>query len=83
MAANESLVFEDSVTGVTSGCRAGALVVGIATSQTPERLRGVGASWVVAHYGRLTPAALRRMVDDAHAESAREALLTEQQSVCV
>ena len=63
--------------------RAGALVVGIATSQTPQRLRSVGASWVVAHYAHLTPAALSRMLTDARAKHAREALPMEQQSVCL
>lgn len=36
---SESVVFEDSLTGIRAGKSAGAYVVGVATTQTPDELR--------------------------------------------
>ncbi|MBI6944863.1 HAD-IA family hydrolase [Pseudomonas putida] len=45
--AGEALAFEDSLPGVKAASAAGIVTVGIATTQTPERLQAAGAKLVV------------------------------------
>lgn len=44
------LVFEDSEVGVRAARAAGAPVVGVATTLPPDRLRALGARWVVEDF---------------------------------
>ncbi|MBH3414421.1 HAD family hydrolase [Pseudomonas putida] len=48
--AGEALAFEDSLPGVTAASRAGIFTVGVATTQTPERLLAAGARLVVEDF---------------------------------
>jgi len=45
--ARQALAFEDSLPGVKAASDAGIFTVGIATTQTPERLLAAGAKLVV------------------------------------
>jgi HAD superfamily hydrolase (TIGR01509 family) len=49
-AAQDCLVFEDSLIGVQSGLSAGARVVGVATMQSKAALLEAGATWAVTDY---------------------------------
>ncbi|MDI9781030.1 HAD family phosphatase, partial [Pseudomonas putida] len=46
----QALAFEDSLPGVTAASGAGIFTVGVATTQTPERLRAAGARLVVKDF---------------------------------
>jgi HAD superfamily hydrolase (TIGR01509 family) len=48
--AQESLVFEDSPSGIRAAVAAEIATVGIASSQEPELLRQMGAQWVVTDF---------------------------------
>ncbi|MGO0633659.1 HAD family hydrolase [Pseudomonas sp. SAR267] len=48
--AGEALAFEDSLPGVTAASGAGIFTVGVATTQTPERLLAAGAKLVVQDF---------------------------------
>ena len=48
--AGQALAFEDSLPGVMAASGAGIFTVGIATTQTPERLRAAGARLVVKDF---------------------------------
>ncbi len=50
VAAEDCLVFEDSLIGVQSGSSAGARVVGVATMQSKAALLEAGATWGVTDY---------------------------------
>jgi HAD superfamily hydrolase (TIGR01509 family) len=45
--AGEAIAFEDSPSGIRSAVAAGIATVGIASTQRPEELYGLGATWVV------------------------------------
>lgn len=49
-AAGQALAFEDSLPGVAAATAAGIFTVGVATTQTPERLRAAGAELVIADF---------------------------------
>lgn len=44
---SQALAFEDSLPGVKAASDAGIFTVGIATTQTTERLLAAGARWVI------------------------------------
>ena len=46
----EALAFEDSVSGIASAVGAGILTVGIASTQSPERLREAGVFMVAKDF---------------------------------
>ncbi|MDH0303370.1 MULTISPECIES: HAD-IA family hydrolase [unclassified Pseudomonas] len=48
--AGQALAFEDSLPGVKAAVDAGIFTVGLATTQTPERLQAAGARLVIEHY---------------------------------
>jgi beta-phosphoglucomutase-like phosphatase (HAD superfamily) len=48
--ASEALAFEDSLPGVAAASGAGIFTVGVATTQTPERLLAAGAKLVVKDF---------------------------------
>lgn len=48
--AGEALAFEDSLPGVAAASGAGIFTVGVATTQTPERLMAAGAQLVVKDF---------------------------------
>ncbi|WP_313430590.1 HAD-IA family hydrolase [Pseudomonas sp.] len=48
--AGQALAFEDSLPGVTAASGAGIFTVGVATTQTPERLLAAGAKLVVQDF---------------------------------
>lgn len=48
--AGQALAFEDSLPGVTAASGAGIFTVGVATTQTPERLLAAGAKLVVRDF---------------------------------
>ncbi len=50
VSADEALAFEDSVSGIASSVAAGIPTVGIASTQDPETLQGVGAFMVVMNF---------------------------------
>ena len=54
------IVFEDSLAGVASGCRAGCKVVGITTTQTAEELKEKGAVATFPDFRNITPALLEK-----------------------
>ncbi|MBK4988059.1 HAD-IA family hydrolase, partial [Pseudomonas sp. S36] len=45
--AGQALAFEDSLPGVAAAHAAGIFTVGVATTQTPERLMAAGAGLVI------------------------------------
>ncbi|RIV25524.1 HAD family phosphatase [Fibrisoma montanum] len=61
VAPSESIVFEDSFTGIKAGKSAGAYVVGVATTQTPDELRPV-VDDVIADFTEMTLTRLRQLV---------------------
>lgn len=58
----ESVVFEDSMTGIRAASAAGATVVGVATTQTPGELRPFVAD-VIRDFTEMTPDRLYRLVN--------------------
>lgn len=48
--AGQALAFEDSLPGVAAASGAGIFTVGVATTQTPERLLGAGAKLVIEDF---------------------------------
>ncbi|MFF7061521.1 HAD-IA family hydrolase [Pseudomonas sp. NPDC008258] len=48
--AGQALAFEDSLPGVAAASGAGIFTVGVATTQTPERLLAAGAGLVIADF---------------------------------
>jgi beta-phosphoglucomutase-like phosphatase (HAD superfamily) len=60
--ADECLVFEDSPSGVKSAVDAKIKVVGVATSQSHEFLKSVGATIVVDHFDDLSIESLAQLV---------------------
>ncbi|MFC5408057.1 HAD family hydrolase [Larkinella bovis] len=52
---SESVIFEDSTTGIRAAKAAGAYVIGLATTDTPEALQEVGADEVIRDFTELTP----------------------------
>ena len=50
ISADEALVFEDSLAGVSSASSAGILTVGMATTQKPEDLKKCGAALVIRDF---------------------------------
>lgn len=62
-APENSIVFEDSVTGIRSGVAAQvAAVVGIRTSLSDEKMRGAGATLSVSDWSELSESQLRDLV---------------------
>ncbi|WP_111630509.1 HAD family hydrolase [Larkinella arboricola] len=51
----ESVIFEDSTTGIRAASSAGAYVVGLATTETPEKLIEAGANEVIQDFTALNP----------------------------
>ncbi|MEW5300202.1 MAG: hypothetical protein WDW38_003041 [Sanguina aurantia] len=49
----DTIIIEDSCAGITAGVAAGVLVVGLSTSQAPEKLLAAGADFVVADFAEL------------------------------
>jgi HAD superfamily hydrolase (TIGR01509 family) len=60
VAPEESLAFEDSTSGIASAVGAGVPTVGIASTQTPERLEGAGALMVAEDF---TDPELRKLLN--------------------
>ena len=58
----ESVVFEDSMTGIRAARASGATVVGVATTQTPDELRPF-VDDVIGDFTEMTPDRLRRLVN--------------------
>ena len=58
----ESVVFEDSMTGIRAARASGATVVGLATTQTPDELRPF-VDDVIGDFTEMTPDRLRRLVN--------------------
>jgi beta-phosphoglucomutase-like phosphatase (HAD superfamily) len=54
-------VVEDALPGLAAGLAAGAMLLGMATSEDDEALRGAGATWVARDFTCL-PADLLEMV---------------------
>lgn len=50
IAANETLVFEDSPSGIRSAVGAGILTIGITTTHSPQTLRQAGAAHTIADF---------------------------------
>lgn len=48
--ASEAMAFEDSLPGVQAASGAGIFTVGVATTQTRERLLAAGAQWVIEDF---------------------------------
>lgn len=53
LAPTDTIIIEDSCAGITAGVAAGVLVVGLSTSQAPEKLLAAGADFVVADFAEL------------------------------
>ena len=58
----ESVVFEDSMTGIRAARASGATVVGVATTQTTDELRPF-VDDVIGDFREMTPDRLRRLVN--------------------
>lgn len=58
----ESVVFEDSMTGIRAASASGAAVVGVATTQTPDELRPFVAD-VIRDFTEMTPERLYRLIN--------------------
>lgn len=58
----ESVVFEDSMTGIRAASASGATVVGVATTQTPDELRPFVAD-VIRDFTEMTPDRLYRLIN--------------------
>ena len=58
----ESVVFEDSMTGIQAAKASGATVVGVATTQTPDELRPF-VDDVIRDFREMTPERLQRLVN--------------------
>ena len=58
----ESVVFEDSMTGIRAASAAGATVVGVATTQTPDELRPLVAD-VIRDFTEMTPDRLHQLIN--------------------
>ncbi|MGF1513161.1 MAG: HAD family hydrolase [Elainellaceae cyanobacterium] len=58
MAAERTIAFEDSVSGIQSAIGAGLFTVGITSSQTPELLKAAGAQHTVPDFSDVTLAPL-------------------------
>ena len=58
----ESVVFEDSMTGIQAAKASGATVVGVATTQTPDELRPF-VDDVIGNFSEMTPDRLQRLVN--------------------
>ena len=58
----ESVVFEDSMTGIRAAKALGATVVGVATTQTPDELRPF-VDDVISNFTEMTPERLHRLVN--------------------
>ena len=58
----ESVVFEDSMTGIQAAKASGATVVGVATTQTPDELQPF-VDDVVRDFTEMTPDRLQRLVN--------------------
>ena len=58
----ESVVFEDSMTGIQAAKASGATVVGVATTQTPDELQPF-VDDVVRDFTKMTPDRLQRLVN--------------------
>jgi beta-phosphoglucomutase len=61
---DDSVVFEDSMTGIQAARASGAYVVGVATTQTPDELRPF-VDEVIRDFTEVTPDALAIRVDQA------------------
>ncbi|AUD00632.1 HAD family hydrolase [Spirosoma pollinicola] len=59
------VVFEDAFAGIEAGLRAGMKVVALATTHTPDELAETGASLIVADFTKLTPEAVRALIQPA------------------
>jgi beta-phosphoglucomutase len=55
VAPHESIIFEDSTTGIRAAKAAGAYVIGLATTESPEKLISVGADEVIRDFTELAP----------------------------
>lgn len=69
----ESLVFEDSPSGIRAAVAAEIPTVGISSSHDPDRLRQVGATWVIPDFtdGELWSLVRSRRVMDSDPEPVR------------
>ncbi|GAB3899447.1 HAD family hydrolase [Larkinella knui] len=52
---HESIIFEDSTTGIRAAKAAGAYVIGLATTESAEELLRIGADEVIRDFTELTP----------------------------
>ncbi|RRB07435.1 HAD family hydrolase [Larkinella rosea] len=59
----ESVIFEDSTTGIRAAKAAGAYVIGVLTTDSAEELTGVGADEVIRDFTELTPDRFRSIVN--------------------
>lgn len=58
----QSVIFEDSTTGIRAARAAGAYVIGLATTETAEELIGVGADEVIRDFTELTARQFQSLV---------------------
>ena len=61
----QALVIEDSIAGVQAACAAGAVCLGVSTSEPPSRLEEVGAVHVVADFLGMKTETLRAIYHEA------------------
>lgn len=60
---HESVIFEDSTTGIRAARSAGAYVVGLATTESPEKLLQTGANEVIRDFTALDPTRFQALLN--------------------